>query len=163
MGVGKTTIGRRLAKRLEKKFYDSDKEIEKETGASISLIFDIEGEPGFREWESKVLDELTSKKGVVLATGGGAILSASNRRMLSKRGIVTYLSASPDLLMKRTAYDSSRPLLETDDRFGKIKSLLKERGPIYRRTADITVNIDNITTKKIINLICEEIDQLCKK
>ena len=97
MGVGKTTIGRRLAKRLEKKFYDSDKEIEKETGASISLIFDIEGEPGFREWESKVLDELTSKKGVVLATGGGAILSASNRRILSKRGIVTYLSASPDL------------------------------------------------------------------
>jgi shikimate kinase len=163
MGVGKTTIGKRLARRLDKNFYDSDKEIVKKTGAAINLIFDIEGEPGFRDWESKIIDELTSKKGVVVATGGGAILSASNREMLSQRGIVIYLAASPELLLKRTAHDTTRPLLETGDRLGKIKSILKQREPIYCQVADFTVNVDNMSARQIINQISEIIDPQCEK
>ncbi len=162
MGVGKTTIGKRLAKKLDKQFIDSDKEIEKRTGATINLIFDVEGEAGFRDRESKLIDELTRKDGIVLATGGGAILSRLNREIMSERGIVIYLTASSELLMKRTSYDSSRPLLETDDRLGKIKSLLKERGPIYSEVADITLIVDKIPAKQVINQLSEYINEFEK-
>ena len=158
MGVGKTTIGKRLAKRLGINFFDSDSEIEKRTGATINLIFDVEGEQGFRDRESKVIDELTSNDGIVLATGGGVVLSSSNREMLSQRGIVIYLAASPELLMKRTAYDNSRPLLDTDDRLGKINSLLQLREPLYSEIADLIINVDNMSAKQIINQINKYIE-----
>ena len=157
MGVGKTTIGRVLAKRLGKRFYDSDDEIERKTGAPISLIFDIEGESGFRRRESKVIDELTLKNGVVLATGGGAILSSLNQQMLSQRGIVIFLEASAELLIQRTKYDTKRPLLHTKDRRMKIKSLLQEREQIYSRVADSRINVDNMSIKETIKQITEYI------
>ena len=163
MGVGKTTIGKRLARRLDKNFFDSDKEIEKKTGATISLIFDVEGEPGFRERETRTLDELTSRQGVVVATGGGAVLSDINRQRLSARGLVIYLSGSPELLMKRTSHDSSRPLLETGDRLGKIRTLLAEREPLYSQIADSTINVDKMTAKDIVNQIERYLNQLCEK
>ncbi|MEX2352954.1 MAG: shikimate kinase AroK [Gammaproteobacteria bacterium] len=153
MGVGKTTIGKRLAKRLDKKFIDSDREIEKRTGASINLIFDVEGEQGFRERETRLIDELTRDHDVVLATGGGAVLAEANRNVLAQRGIVIYLSASPELLMKRTAYDQTRPLLKTGDRRAKIIKLLAERGPLYSAIADISLTIDKMSIRKIIDEI----------
>ena len=163
MGVGKTTIGKRVANRLGKNFIDSDCEIEKRTGATINLIFDVEGEQGFRDRESKVIDELTSNDGIVLATGGGAVLSRSNREMLSQRGIVIYLAASPELLMKRTAYDNSRPLLNTDDRLGIIKTLLQQRAPLYSEIADHIINVDNMSAKHIINEISIYVEQQCER
>ncbi len=158
MGVGKTTIGKRLAKKLDKVFFDSDKEIEKKTGATINLIFDLEGESGFRSRECKTIDELLLQNGIVLATGGGAILTKRNRDMLSQRGIVIYLTASPELLMKRTSYDNNRPLLDTNDRLGKIRSILEERDPLYNEIADIKVNVDNLQAKQIIIQISEFIE-----
>ena len=163
MGVGKTTIGKKLARKLKKKFFDSDKEIEKKTGATINLIFDVEGEQGFRERESKMIEELTSIDGIVMATGGGAVLSVSNRRVLSKRGTVIYLSGSPDLLMTRTAYDQNRPLLNTSDRLKKIKLLLKEREPLYSEVADMCLNVDNMTINGIVNSISTFLDERCEK
>jgi shikimate kinase len=153
MGVGKTTIGRRLAKKLDKKFIDSDKEIEKRTGASISLIFDVEGERGFRDRESRLLEELTAEDGIVLATGGGAVLAESNRNILSARGIVIYLTASPELLMKRTAHDHNRPLLMTGNRLATIRQLLDERDSVYRAVADLCLNIDKLSVKEIIDQV----------
>ena len=155
MGVGKSTIGKKLAKKLEKRFIDSDTEIEKKTGAAIPLIFDVEGEQGFRERESKLIDELTMQNGIVLATGGGAVLAKSSRDILSARGIVVYLAASPELLMKRTAHDHNRPLLQTKDKLGKIKSLLNERGPFYSGIADVTLTVDKMSVKQIVERIAE--------
>lgn len=160
MGVGKTTIGKRLAKRLDKKFIDSDREIEKRTGASINLIFDVEGEQGFRERETRAIDELSEVSGVVIATGGGAILSENNRNMLTERGVVVYLSATPELLMKRTAYDQNRPLLNTHDKLGRIKSILAEREPIYNKIADIRISVDKMSIKRIVDEIAEYINTL---
>lgn len=161
MGVGKTTIGRRLARRLDKQFIDSDRELEKRTGATISLIFDVEGETGFRERETRLLDELTAGKDLVLATGGGAVLSEANRRRLKERGIVVYLYASPELLMKRTAHDQTRPLLNTGDRLGKILALLEERGPLYRETADLSLDIDELSVNDAINRLMEQVNSAC--
>jgi len=137
MGAGKSTVGRQLAKALGRSFFDSDKEIEKRTGVSISWIFEMEGEEGFRAREHKVIDELSQLKDIVLATGGGAVLSESNRRLLRARGNVIYLSASAEQLSRRTSKDKSRPLLQTENPKQKIVSLLAERGPLYESVADI--------------------------
>jgi len=137
MGAGKSTVGRQLAKALGRSFFDSDKEIEKRTGVSISWIFEMEGEEGFRAREHKVIDELSQLKDIVLATGGGAVLSESNRRLLRARGNVIYLSASAEQLSRRTSKDKSRPLLQTENPTQKIVSLLAERGPLYESVADI--------------------------
>eukprot|EP00581_Thalassiosira_minuscula_P037685 CAMPEP_0184457674 /NCGR_PEP_ID=MMETSP0740-20130409/30731_1 /TAXON_ID=385413 /ORGANISM="Thalassiosira miniscula, Strain CCMP1093" /LENGTH=132 /DNA_ID=CAMNT_0026830121 /DNA_START=92 /DNA_END=487 /DNA_ORIENTATION=- len=131
MGAGKSTIGRQLAKALRKKFYDSDREIEKRTGVSISWIFEMEGEAGFRERESKAIDELTAFDNVVVATGGGAILSEENRNWLRSRGEVVYLSATAEQLYRRTAKDKKRPLLQTGDRRKQIEALMAQRNPLY--------------------------------
>lgn len=163
MGVGKTTIGKKLARRLKKKFFDSDREIENRTGASINLIFDVEGEQGFRERESKVIEEITAKDGIVMATGGGAVLSDANRKILSERGIVIYLAASPDLLMTRTAYDQNRPLLNTGNRLKKIKLLLKEREPLYYEVADKRLDVEGMTMKDIVNELTEFLEEECEK
>jgi shikimate kinase len=139
MGAGKSTIGRHLAELLGKSFYDADEEIEKRTGATIAWIFDIEGEPGFRKRESAVLEDLTRRENVVVATGGGAILNEENRALLKARGTVVYLAADIDTLAQRTRRDRMRPLLQTSDRRQRIEDLMEERDPLYRATADVTV------------------------
>lgn len=160
MGVGKTTIGKRLAKKLDKTFIDTDKEMEKRTGATINLIFDVEGEQGFRERETRLIDELTSENGIVLATGGGAVLAEINRKILTGRGTVVYLSASPELLMKRTAHDRHRPLLQTKNKLGRIRSLLNEREPIYKSIADMDLKIDKLSVKQVIEQITGYLETL---
>ena len=140
MGAGKSTIGRALAAHLNKRFLDCDQEIEKRTGASIPLIFEIEGEVGFRHRETQVLNELTEEAGLVLATGGGAILAEENRELLKGRGVVVYLQAPIEVLVKRTAHDRNRPLLANVDRREKLVELMKVREPLYRELADITVS-----------------------
>ncbi len=140
MGSGKTTIGRQLARALDLEFVDSDHEIEARTGATIPWIFDIEGEEGFRKRERAVIDELTRRRGIVLATGGGAVLSPENRRHLKARGTVVYLRASVEELYERTARDKNRPLLQTDDPKGRLRELLAAREPLYLEVADLVID-----------------------
>ena len=156
MGVGKSTIGRQLAKLLSKEFMDTDYEIEKRTGVDIPTIFDIEGEEGFRKREAAVVEEMTSGSNLVLATGGGVILREDNRRAL-RRGFVVYLSASLDTLIERTRRDKSRPLLQNTDRQKKIEELMAERDPIYRQEPDIIVETDGRSAKAVAK---EIVDQL---
>ncbi|NOX43595.1 MAG: shikimate kinase AroK [Gammaproteobacteria bacterium] len=153
MGAGKTTVGRQLAEALEMTFCDSDREIEQRTGANIPLIFDIEGESGFRKRERKVIEELTTRDNIVLATGGGAILDCKNRSDLSASGIVIYLQASVDQLYKRTNKDQKRPLLQTGDPKAKLQELLTKREPLYLEIADLVVKTDKNTIKRIIEEI----------
>jgi len=160
MGAGKTTVGRQLARALGLQFYDSDREIERRTGVDIPLIFDIEGEEGFRKREKSMINELTSLDDIVLATGGGAILDCDNRKMLSERGIVIYLQASVDQLFKRTSKDQKRPLLQTEDPKAKLEALLSLREPLYLETANMTVQTDENTIKKIIKDIQDRISEI---
>lgn len=139
MGVGKTTIGRCLADLLHKEFVDLDVEIEKRTGAPIPLIFEIEGEDGFRRRESTLLEEVTGREGLILATGGGAVLAPGNRERLRDRGVVVYLSAPIETLLERTARDRHRPLLQTPDRRKTLEEILRTREPLYRETAHLVV------------------------
>lgn len=137
MGVGKTTIGRQLAQLLHYEFVDSDREIEARTGASIPWIFDMEGEEGFRKREQSMIDELTTRPGIVLATGGGAVIRDENRAHLKQRGIVVYLRADIDELLARTRNDKNRPLLQTRNPRERLEALIREREPWYREVADI--------------------------
>lgn len=138
MGSGKTTIGQRLARRLGLNFHDTDQEIQGRTGVDISLIFEIEGEEGFRDRESRVLEELTSADQVLIATGGGAILRESNRKCLRERGVVVYLQATVEQQMERLRNDKSRPLIQQEDREAKLIELAGVRGPLYEALADYT-------------------------
>ena len=140
MGAGKTSVGRLLAKRLGKKFYDTDHEIERMTGVKIPVIFDIEGEAGFRTRESKLLTELVKLRDIVMATGGGIVLAEENRRALVAGGSVVYLRATPEDLWARTRHDKNRPLLQTADPLGKLRELFSQRDPLYREIADLTVD-----------------------
>ena len=140
MGAGKTSVGRALAKRLHKTFYDTDEEIERATGVKIPLIFEIEGEAGFRARETKLLDELVRRTNVVLATGGGAVLSEQNRRLLTQHGTVIYLRAAASDLCYRTRHDKNRPLLRTDDPLRKLQELFVQRDPLYREIADVIID-----------------------
>ena len=160
MGSGKTTIGRQLAKALGKTFVDSDHEIEARTGADIPWIFDIEGEAGFRQREQAVIDELTRRQGIVLATGGGAVLSAENRRHLAERGIVIYLRTSIEQQLHRTAKDRSRPLLQNGDPRAKLEELLARRDPLYREIANIIVDTDNRSIRSTVHTILKRLRQL---
>ena len=137
MGAGKTTIGRQLAAALHLEFVDSDHEIEARTGVNIPTIFDIEGEEGFRKREAAVIDELTQRDGIILATGGGAVLREENRQHLAGRGLVIYLYATVDRLLDRTRRDKNRPLLQTEDPRAKLTELMAVRDPLYRQVADI--------------------------
>ena len=159
MGAGKTTIGRQLASELSLDFYDSDHEIEKRTGVSITHIFDIEGESGFRKRETAILDELTGEKGIVLATGGGAILQAENRQFLMSRGTAIYLYADIDTLLERTSKDRNRPLLQTDDPRAKLQELLDIRDPLYRETADIIIDTGKDSVRLALKEILEELHE----
>lgn len=140
MGAGKTTIGRQLARRLKRPFYDSDHEVEQRCGVEIAVIFDIEGEAGFRMRESQVVAELSALDGIVLATGGGAVLDPENRRRLAARGIVVYLHALPADLYQRLRDDRRRPLLATPDPRFKLEQLYAQRDPLYREVADCVVD-----------------------
>lgn len=160
MGAGKTTIGRQIARLFDFDFYDSDREIEQRTGASIPLIFELEGEEGFRKREQAIITDLTKKKQIVLATGGGAVLRAANREALKASGTIVYLCASLDDLMERTSKDKNRPLLQTEDPRAKLQSILTERDPIYRQLADIILETNKMTVhtavKKLEELISAE-------
>ena len=140
MGSGKTTVGRALAKRLGLRFIDSDHEIESRTGASISWIFEIEGEDSFRKREADAIRDLTARKGIVLATGGGAVINPENRRYLRERGTVIYLRASVNNVLQRTMHDRNRPLLQTDDPRKKIEELSQQREPFYTEVADFVID-----------------------
>lgn len=140
MGAGKTTIGRHLATLLHKRFVDVDHEIEKRTGVTIHVIFEIEGEAGFRLRERTLVAELCRDQDIVLATGGGAVLLEENRKMLKEHGLVVYLKADIEALVERTRRDRNRPLLQTENPRGKIEELLRQREPIYRELADVVVD-----------------------
>lgn len=140
MGAGKTTAGRLLARRLKRAFHDSDQELERRCGVKIPVIFDIEGEAGFRQREAAAIAELTALEDVVLATGGGAILAPASRRHLAARGTVVYLHARPAALYERVRQDKNRPLLATDDPLASLEALYRQRDPLYREVADIVVD-----------------------
>jgi len=139
MGAGKTTIGRLLARHFERAFVDSDHEIEARTGVRIPVIFELEGEAGFRVRESQVLGEIARRENIVLATGGGAVLSADNRALLRSCGLVIYLRAQPGDLWHRTQYDRNRPLLRTEDPEQRLKDLYAVRDPLYQEAAHLIV------------------------
>ncbi len=138
MGAGKSTVGRKLSARFGLRFIDLDHEIERATGASVNLIFEIEGEPNFRDREAKLLDAVTRNTGVLLATGGGAILRAENRVKLMQRGYVVYLQTDVDTQLERLKRDRARPLLRTSDPRAKLLELAAARNDLYRQTADLT-------------------------
>ena len=140
MGAGKTSIGRLLAKRLGKTFVDSDHEIERVTGVKIPVIFEIEGEAGFRARESRMLSELVQGGNIVLATGGGAVLSPQNRKLLAENGIVVYLRAAVPDLWNRTRHDRNRPLLRSAEPVATLERLHAERDPLYREVAHLIVD-----------------------
>ncbi len=157
MGSGKSTIGKMLAHSLDLPLLDSDKEIEQRTGATIPLIFEIEGEAGFRDREVAVIDEITRGNDWVLATGGGAILRAENRRLFSERGFVVYLHASVHQQAERTAQDTQRPLLQTSDRFGTLRALMHTREPLYRAAADFIIETAGKSPRMVVDLIRAQI------
>ena len=142
MGAGKSAVGKQLARRLSREFHDSDTEIENRTGVDIPLIFEKEGEAGFRRREQRVVDELTRLSGIVLATGGGVVLDERNRSALASRGQVVYLHASVAQQLERTRYSSNRPLLNKDNPGELLESLMVEREPLYRSLADHVVSTD---------------------
>ncbi len=159
MGAGKSTIGRQLARALGLKFIDSDREIEARTGVDIPLIFELEGESGFRKREQEVIDELSAIPDIVLATGGGAVLDPQNRQNLVSRGNVIYLQTSVDQQLQRTAHDRNRPLLQTDDPRGKLEQLLAERDPLYREIADIVIETDGCRVRDVVQKITQFVEE----
>ena len=159
MGAGKSTIGRQLSQLLNMDFVDTDAEIEERAGADIGWIFDVEGEEGFRKREERLINELTQRQGIVLSTGGGAVLSKDNRNHLSARGIVIYLETTVDKQYQRTQRDKKRPLLQdvTDPR-QVLEDLAKVRNPLYEEVADITLPTDEQSAKVMATQIIDLID-----
>lgn len=157
MGAGKSTIGRHLADELHLEFFDSDQEIERRTGADIAWIFDLEGEEGFRKREETVIHDLTDKQGIVLATGGGSIVSKAVRNRLSARGIVVYLQTTIDKQVARTQRDKRRPLLQNDDPETVLRNLAEDRNPLYEEVADYVVETDEQSARAVANQIINKI------
>lgn len=154
MGAGKTTIGKQLARELKMPFFDSDRVIEEHTGANIPLIFDLEGEEGFRKREQAAIDELTGMQNIVLATGGGAVLREENRRYLAERGTTFYLYTDLNSLLERTRKDKNRPLLHGEESPEIIlKRLMDERDSLYRQTADHIIDTGNNSIRGVIKAI----------
>ena len=159
MGAGKTSVGRLLAKRFNKAFYDCDQEIERRTGVKIPVIFDIEGEQGFRAREAAVLRELAALPDIVLATGGGAVLDAENRRVLAQNGTVVYLRARLDDLLQRTRHDRNRPLLQTADPRAKLEQLFEQRDPLYREVAALVVDTGNQNLRSLAHRLEQSLQE----
>jgi len=153
MGAGKSTVGRQLAEALGLKFRDSDHEIQRRTGVDIPTIFEFEGEEGFRQRERQVIDELTQEEGIVLATGGGAVLRTDNRQDLTARGVVIYLHCSPEQQYTRTSRDRNRPLIQTKDPLARLRQIMEERDPIYRQVADLVVSTEKRGTASVVKEI----------
>lgn len=143
MGSGKTTIGKHVARELGLEFHDCDQELEKATGASVTLIFDIEGETGFRERESRLLRQLAKRKGVLVATGGGVVTREENRKLLRRSGLVVWLQASVNQQLFRLSHDKTRPLLQTANRKDVLQRLAFERDPLYEMVADLVYSSGN--------------------
>ncbi|TCT22025.1 shikimate kinase AroK [Thiobaca trueperi] len=157
MGAGKSTVGRQLAESLSYTFKDSDQEIQRRTGVDIPTIFEFEGEAGFRARERQVIEELVAEERIVLATGGGAILSPENRQNLSARGVVIYLHCSPEQQHARTVRDRNRPLLETEDPLTRLRDLMEAREPLYRQVADMVVSTEKRGTSSVVKEICRRL------
>ena len=158
MGAGKTSVGRMLARDLGKAFYDSDQVIESRTGVKIPVIFEHEGEAGFRAREAAVIGELSGLHGVVLATGGGAVLSEANRALLRSRGTVIYLRASVSDLWHRTRHDKNRPLLQTADPVARLTALHAQRDPLYRATAHLVVDTGSQSVRSLVLKLRQKLD-----
>lgn len=158
MGAGKSTIGKHLADTLKLQFYDTDRVIEERSGVEISWIFDLEGEEGFRKREETLVKELCEKHGIVLATGGGAVVSEANRAILSSRGVVVYLKASLAQQIERTERDKRRPQLQVEDRVEKLEELDGDRMPLYDEVADIIIETKGKSIKTVINEIITLLD-----
>ena len=157
MGSGKTTIGRTLAEILNLKFFDLDYEIEKRCGANIPWIFDVEGEDGFRERESRILEELSSITGIVLATGGGAVIRKKNRSILKKNGYIVYLNAPIERLVERTSHDQNRPLLKVENPRKAIEKMVLERETFYQDVANLVLITDKKKPRLVANEIANEV------
>jgi len=163
MGAGKSTIGRQLAQALHLEFIDCDHAIEEQTGASIALIFDIEGEAGFRSRESAMIEQLTALDGIVLATGGGAVLDPANRTWLHTRGQVAYLACSVAQQFERTRHSRHRPLLQAPNPEARLTALLEMRDPLYREVAHLVVNTDHrsvgVVVKELVRRLARTDDE----
>lgn len=158
MGAGKSTIGRLLARELGYRFLDSDRIIEERCGANIPWIFDVEGEDGFRQRETAMLDELSNETGTVLATGGGAVMRAENRGLLKKNSVVIYLKTSIDQQVERTRKDRNRPLLQNDDPEGVLRRLFAIRDPLYTELADIVMFTDRKSPRLVVRQLVNRIN-----
>jgi len=154
-GAGKSTVGRELARRLGWDFIDADVELERRCGASVSTIFEMEGEAGFRQREAALLDELTQRAAIVLATGGGAVLGADNRVRLRERGLVIYLRATVDEILRRTRNDRARPLLQVADPRARLEQLLSERAPLYEEVAHVSFNSGAGNPRRLVERILD--------
>nr|WP_235610863.1 shikimate kinase [Bordetella sp. H567] len=163
MGAGKTTIGRSLARVLGREFVDLDHELESRCGVRVPVIFEIEGEAGFRRREATALAHCAARPGIVLATGGGAILAEENRAVLRQQGIVIYLRASVDELYRRTCRDRNRPLLATADPRGTLRELLDKREPLYREVADLTIETGCIPVSTLVKHLVPKLQAYEKK
>jgi shikimate kinase len=159
MGAGKTTIGRQLALALGFDFEDSDHEIQKRTGVDIPTIFEFEGEAGFRQREAQVIDDLTQRQNLVLATGGGVIITAENRKYLASRGTVIYLYCSPEQQFERTFRDKNRPLLQTEHPKQRLIELMEQRDPLYRQIADLVISTERRTAAAVVKDVRRKLER----
>ncbi len=162
MGAGKTTVGRSLARRLSKVFLDTDHEIEDRTGVRVSVIFEIEGEEGFRKREAEALTRVARLDNIVLATGGGVVLDPKNREVLKGQGCVVYLHARPPELAKRLGKDKSRPLLQGIDPLVRLQELYELRDPLYREVADLVVDTGRQSVNTLLGHLLLRLGSECK-
>lgn len=162
MGAGKTTVGKLLAQQLGKTFVDSDEEIQQRTGVTIQHIFDVEGEAGFRQRETSVILELVSRNDIVLATGGGAVLSEQNRNALRCNGVVVYLRSSLQDLWRRTRHDRSRPLLRTPDPRATLKTLYEQRDSLYEQVADLVIPTGKQSVQNLVEQLQQELNRVAQ-
>ena len=163
MGAGKTTVGKLLARQMEKEFVDSDEEIKNRTGVTIPHIFDIEGEAGFRQREANVIRELAQNNNIVLATGGGAVLNEDVRKTLMRNGIVVYLRSTVHDLWQRTRHDRNRPLLQTADPYGRLKELHRQRDPLYTEMADLVEPTGKQSPQALVLHLQTELNRLTEQ
>jgi shikimate kinase len=163
MGAGKTTVGRMLARKLQLPFVDSDQEVEARCGVKVPVIFDLEGEAGFRAREAQVIAELTARTGILLATGGGVVLDAQNRERLAQTGTVIYLRARPEDLYRRVRGDRNRPLLATPDPLARLRELYAQRDPLYQEIAHITVDTGSQGITILVRALVAKLEELWKR